>query len=180
MSPSFEIVLKNEKVNLYHQFSWFILIISLLFYIYTTFAGSSFHYSNIVVLGALALLFFLKYYFRHTKWAFSLLPFFIILSLAWIKEENYWMAVAVLFFEILYMLSTRKLLLKASAENIVYPSFPIRNIAWAEVSNCLVKDGILTINLKNDRFFQQAIDETKTSVNEQEFNDFCKQQLNKQ
>ena len=64
-------------------------------------------------------------------------------------------------------------------EKIAYPSFPKRNITWSELSNIILKDGLLTINFKNNKFIQQFVDETKTAVNEQEFNDFCSQQLNK-
>lgn len=64
-------------------------------------------------------------------------------------------------------------------EKIIYPSFPKKKIAWSELNNIVLKDGLLTIDFRNNKFIQQPVDETKTAVNEQEFNDFCRQQLNK-
>jgi len=63
-------------------------------------------------------------------------------------------------------------------ESIVYPSFPKRIILWNELQNIVLKDGILTIDFRNNKLIQQDLDEEVT-VNEKEFNEFCKQQLSK-
>jgi hypothetical protein len=93
--------------------------------------------------------------------------------------EKYWMAIIPFIFVILFTVTIRKLSVIIATDKIVYPSFPKKNISWVELSNIILKDGLLTINFKNDKFIQQFIDDTKTLVNEQEFNDFCSQQLTK-
>jgi hypothetical protein len=40
-----------------------------------------------------------------------------------------------------------------------------------------MKDGVLTIDFKNNKIIQQSIDEARSSVNEKEFNEFCQKQL---
>jgi hypothetical protein len=75
----------------------------------------------------------------------------------------------------LYNLSKRKL--KVSfANQIIYPSFPTRIIQWNELNNVILKDGLLTIDFKNNKIIQQLIKHSN-AINEKEFNEFCKQQL---
>ncbi|MGC4034655.1 MAG: hypothetical protein QM764_01750 [Chitinophagaceae bacterium] len=45
------------------------------------------------------------------------------------------------------------------------------------MSNAILKDGILTIDFKNNKIIQAEIDEEYAVVNEKEFNEFCKRQL---
>ena len=62
---------------------------------------------------------------------------------------------------------------------ITYPSFPKRKIQWNELNNIILKDGLFTIDFKNDNLIQQMIEDRAGSINEKEFNEFCQQQLNK-
>jgi hypothetical protein len=43
----------------------------------------------------------------------------------------------------------------------------------------MIKDGLLTIDFKNNRIIQQQIANISSGIDEKEFNDFCRQQLNK-
>lgn len=82
-----------------------------------------------------------------------------------------------IFLSVLYVISKKDLVVRTSEEEINYPSLPQRRITWNELNNVILKDGLLTIDFKNNRFIQQFIDESKTSVIEKEFNDFCSRQL---
>ena len=62
------------------------------------------------------------------------------------------------------------------SDQIIYPSFPKRIIHWKELSNVILKDGLLTIDFKNNKIIQQSI-MYADRVNEKEFNEFCKKQL---
>ena len=44
---------------------------------------------------------------------------------------------------------------------------------WNEFSNIILKDGLLTLDFKNNKLIQVAIDEEKTAVDVNEFNGFC-------
>ena len=177
----FEIGLKNEKIKSYNQLSWLIILIHIVVFFYLAFFSTEriIRGSAIASLVILAICFILKLYFNKTKWAFGLHPFFLFLMVGWITMEKYLLAAIPLIFDLLFSITVRKFSIEISADKIIYPSFPKKNISWTVVSNIVMKDGLLTINFKNDKFIQQFVDETKTVVNEQEFNDFCNQQLNK-
>ena len=78
----------------------------------------------------------------------------------------------------LYIVSKRQLKVIIENDHIVYPAFPKRMLNWNEVNNLVLKDSLLTIDFKNNRIIQQFVEETTHSVNEKEFNEFCKEHLN--
>jgi hypothetical protein len=49
--------------------------------------------------------------------------------------------------------------------------------AWSQLSNLILKDGLLTIDFVNNRLVQLPLDGSKNSVDEFAFNDFCRKQL---
>ena len=65
-------------------------------------------------------------------------------------------------------------------EEIAFNSFPKKTYAWNEVSNVVLKDGLLTIDLKSNRLIQKEIDANISESDEQDFNDFCKNHLKAQ
>ncbi len=44
---------------------------------------------------------------------------------------------------------------------------------WSEISNVVLKDNLLTLDFKNNKLIQVAVDEKHTTTNEQEFDEFC-------
>ncbi len=179
----FEITLKNEKIKSYNRISWIIICIYLLVLLYMSLFSTDKNIlsGSIATLIMLSFLFFLKYYLHKTnrKWKIGAETFFFLLMIGWISTQQYWLSIIPGIFFILSGITARKFIAFFSAEKITYPSFPLKTIYWNELTNAILKDGLLTIDFKNDKFIQQFIDDTKTAINEQEFNDFCRQQLNK-
>ena len=68
------------------------------------------------------------------------------------------MAFAVILFSVFYSISQRSLQVSVSNEMISYPSFPKKNIGWNELRNMVLKDGLLTIDLVNNRLIQQEVE----------------------
>lgn len=101
----------------------------------------------------------------------------VVIALFWSRTEynaGIWIN---LLLAGLYFISTRKLTIGISDEGVNYPTFPARNIPWGEVSNLILKDDILTIDLKNNKIYQHQIEYSDNTVNEPEFNDFCRTKL---
>lgn len=63
---------------------------------------------------------------------------------------------------------------KIVINNILRKSFP-----WSAFNNILLKDGLLTLDFKNNRLLQRQLDEDEDGdADEEEFNDYCRQMLN--
>lgn len=65
-----------------------------------------------------------------------------------------------------------------SESEISFNTFPRKVLQWNEINNALIKDGLITIDLKNNNLFQKEIDGHVSADIEKEFNDFCKQHIN--
>ena len=59
-------------------------------------------------------------------------------------------------------------------EEIVFNSFPKQRLEWDAVNNVILKDGLLTIDLKNNKVIQREVDANISAEVEAEFNRFCR------
>jgi hypothetical protein len=62
-----------------------------------------------------------------------------------------------------------------SKDEISFNSLPRKVVRWNEVSNVLIKDGIITIDQKNNHIYQKEIEGYVTAEIEKEFNNFASQ-----
>ena len=61
------------------------------------------------------------------------------------------------------------------SEEIVFNSFPKKRYGWSVISNVVLKDGLVTIDLKDNTLIQKEVNELVSKDIENEFNAFCKQ-----
>ena len=84
-----------------------------------------------------------------------------------------------LLFILLDFIAHKKLVVHVTNKTIVVPYMFQKEVSWNEVNNVILKDGLLTIDFKNNRLFQHIILNSEEDISEKEFNEFCNQQLNK-
>jgi hypothetical protein len=175
----YELVLRNEKIGYYNVLGWIIIICSVVGLIIDV-AVNKFQKPIPVLLAAVALLsIFILRYFKESKKIPSLLPAYGVLAVAWIFSGHEIISLFLIVFGILHAIAIRSFIVEISADLVIFPSFPKKKIKWNELSQLILKDGLLTIDFKNNQLIQQLVDETKTSLEEKEFNEYCRQQLNK-
>lgn len=63
-------------------------------------------------------------------------------------------------------------------DEIVFNSFPKQHYAWSDMKNVILKDGIITVDFKNNKLLQKEIQSGSTAQDEKEFNEFCRIKLN--
>lgn len=175
----FELELKNEKIKSYDRFAVFIFLLNA-----TAIAGALYAgYDKIShnKLGFAGMILLLIVIFIYLLAPIKKIKENIFLAVApgiflyWVFAGYWPVGVIMLSLFGLYLISKRKLTVSADADKISYPAFPKRTIAWNELNNVILKDGLLTIDFKNDKLIQVAIINTET--NEKDFNDFCNRQL---
>jgi hypothetical protein len=67
-----------------------------------------------------------------------------------------------------------------SRDHVRFNGWPEKKYNWSEFSNIILKDGILTIDFRNNKLFQKETDDSENpdyDGTEEEFNDFCAEQL---
>jgi hypothetical protein len=65
-------------------------------------------------------------------------------------------------------------------EGVTFNSFPKKQYAWDQISNAVLKDGLLTVDKKNNKLFQKEVEQHVNPAIENEFNLFCTNMLTKQ
>ncbi len=56
---------------------------------------------------------------------------------------------------------------------IVFNTFPKKIYAWSDITNVVLKDGMITIDFRNNKLIQKEIESQTSALEEQEFNEFC-------
>ena len=174
----YEIALKNEKAKTYLVISWLLLSSNFITLVLLT-ISADFKKLGPFILSLLAVVaIFLGRYFKRKYENITYSWVFFIFSLAWFLSPYDWVGYINLAFFILEPLANRKLSARIYNNKIIYPTTIPKKILWEEISNVILRDGILTIDLKNNKILQQDLDDSSSEINEPEFNDFCRQQLN--
>lgn len=62
-------------------------------------------------------------------------------------------------------------------QEIVINSLPRRYYNWNELANVIIKDGVLTIDLRNNKLIQKEIEEPGSVKAENDFNEFCRNRI---
>ena len=169
-------LLKNEKLKTYTIVSWLIIALNVVAFVYVGFSGRG-RVANLpyFTAGLLVIIFFGR--FISDREAFendSISLCYSIAIISWIVLSFYWIAVIVILLFAFQDISRRQLTVFFYDDRIVYPSFPKRTIEWKELNNVVLKDGILTIDLKNNKVYQNEI---TSPASEMDFNEFCDRQL---
>jgi len=97
------------------------------------------------------------------------------------KIENF--SIHVFSFSILIIagvvsrwIETKKYKLTFTQENITYNTLPAKRlIAWGAMNNVILKDGLLTLDFKNDHIIQEEVLDAATDVTA--FNHFAKEKV---
>lgn len=178
----FKLILQNEKRRSYDR-------IAILFFILSGIgmAVASLYFKNIIHkekfywtlipilfhLAPLALLFWKKSVISLKDLAISV----FLVVVFWVLFGYWWAGLAIILFVLLYWTSQQELRIIVGETGVRYDFFPSNSLQWNDLNNLILKDGLLTIDRKNNKITQNMIDESKTLIIEKEFNEFCNQQL---
>ena len=175
----YELVLKNEKERSYKRISIFLLIINFISIVFVTYLKGFTKWGPLIIALIAAFSVFASFYFKNKNERITLSIAFFLFSLAW-QTANFWVPAALnLILLLLNGFASQKPIVSITEKEITYPAFPKKQINWKDLNNVILKDGLLSVDFKNNKLIQQLIDETQTRIEEKEFNEFCRQQLNK-
>lgn len=170
----------NTKVKTYQFFAYGIILINLVIQLYVDNSKGTKNYYLFTILLSAALFFIVARDAFQSRKGKPLTPIgllILLIAVRWFRFANYYAFFINIALWLLYTISRRNMNIKIREENIEYPSFPKKLIQWHNLNNVILKDGLLTIDQKNNQLYQHYILDDNNTVNEQEFNDFCKEHL---
>ena len=168
-----ELTLKNEKEKSYRRIILLFVILHTLLFTYLLFDGlvwkkaaAGLAYIFLYSLYRLIVTNTAKQKFSYGSGFFYV--FAVFFPLVWV------MAVDIL----LYILSTvalKKTVFHFDKSEVRKLNFPAKKMEWQQFSNVILKDNVLTLDFKNNRFLQAEIE--TANINEDAFNTFAKEHL---
>ncbi len=172
---NFAIPIPNDRLKTYKVFTFIIITLNFLGFGYVflqTAAPASVVSIFGLVINAVPWLYYLlnKKHLKSPVVEITLIASAII----WMYFGNFWMGILLLFFALMSFFTNKKSVILFNEKGIVYPSFPVKKYAWADVGQVLWKDDILTIDLKNNKLLQFTIEkEFAGGFDSIEFNKWC-------
>ncbi len=109
---------------------------------------------------------------RYKNWLF-------IAGICWIGMP-YLQWVSIVFFFLAFLEYQAKYPLEVGFTNdeVVINTLIKRRFSWSSFNNIILKEGLLTLDFKNNRIFQkETIDDDEPDADEDEFNDYCRKRL---
>ena len=178
----FELVLKNDKIKQYDRFALFIVIINLAVFCFllVNTGEKGIRVASVIGIALITIALLIDYFLVRIKnnidapYRFAGL---YIAAFAWMQMGNWWGAVLCFIIAFLYQAAKRPLSVIVGEGSVVFTSFPKKNIIWDQLSNLILKDGLLTVDFKNNKIIQSELSSSQKPVNEKEFNEFCKSRL---
>lgn len=87
-------------------------------------------------------------------------------------------AVILLIEGVFFQMLNKKVRVDINAESVIVQYvFQQKAYKWTWLQNVILKDGILTVDFKDDRLLQSEIETDLSAADESKFNEFCREQL---
>jgi hypothetical protein len=176
----FELVLINEKVKQYRLFALLIIILNCIAFSYLAVTRSETRFWCIGVVNWILALFIIQHFAKKRGKEFNAKAgATLVIIAAYLTLKFWWPAAIISVLAILYIISIRRFIVSVAATQIIYPSYPKKTIQWNELNNIIMKDGLLTLDFKNNKLIQVLVSKDKNNkeIDERNFNDFCRKQL---
>lgn len=171
---SFEIGLKDNRQNRYLNFMLFCILLNVMLFAWIL--STSVH-SFILFAGLIFVLIMLIVHVTKNWKRLSSPPhyFLMIMVISWMLNFEWLPAILNLIFIFSGEYLSKKIKILVDQSGILIQSYPKKIFEWKDADNMLIKDGLLTIDLLNNKLFQLPVEHT--SINENDFNAFCAEQI---
>lgn len=182
MKENYSIEIQDSKAATYKAVTFIIALINLLAFSFFLFYTNETWITNTIGIGficsLLAVFFFIVKKFSHYLSNLPIEILFIICAIILLITGNYLPGLLLMVLTLLSFVTSKKLVIKFSIEGIRYPSFPVKLFPWSAVDFVLLKDDILTLEMKNNRLLQFTLEKhIADAIETNEFNAFCAAQL---
>lgn len=179
----FLIQLPNERARTYRMVTLFVMALHVFMFglLISKASPGSKGYSLCwmgLTVSTASLLIVLFQQFRRSLLTYKPEIAFFILSMAWFILSAWLQGSVVLLVAIMGFIASKKPVVCVDEEQVSFPGFPAKTWRWEQISNLVLRDDVLTIDLADKGMIQTVID---TSVagqpDEEQFNLFCRRQL---
>ena len=175
----FRLILKDTNEKAYHLFFWFLFCLHVL--VAGVFALRISNQNTVtgcyifIGLYLFVLTFFWVLRKRQDIFKYSVVVYLLHISL-WVLLSGY-IALLIVVLLILFteVIRKRKTFILFSKEEIIFQYIlSSKKYCWQQMDNVILKDGLLTVDFKNNHLLQVEAIQDGDAFSETQFNDFCK------
>lgn len=118
-------------------------------------------------------------YFRQKKGHIAYYRLALLAAAVGWALQDEWQWLAVIYFVAAALEKQVKFPVEIAfdEDEIVVNSLPKKYYYWNEITNIIIKDGILTIDLKNNKLIQKELEDSGSVKMEYDFNEFCRNRI---
>ncbi|RYF81691.1 MAG: hypothetical protein EOO03_16485, partial [Chitinophagaceae bacterium] len=164
LKEQYQIAIPNDKAATYRVVTLILAGINAAAFAWLYFTEPNPSNRNFALLGTLlgftALGFYIAKIYANRVQSFRIEVAFFLLALIWFMTGNGWLGLPLIIFGAFGWIVNQPTVILFDASGIRYPSFPVKHFEWKEVDFVILKDGILTIELKNNRNLQFTLAKT--------------------
>lgn len=169
------IILKNEKEKAYKLIIKLFVVLHAAFFLYLlSDAGSR----KEGIAGLVIVALYITYKLLVANTVYDRLPFesqvFIFFAIVLMPG---WVCFIDIALSLLSSFALKRAVFNFTPRSIVKRNIPTKKYTWDQFSNVILKDNILTLDFKNNKLLQAEIE--PANINEEAFNTFANEQLNK-
>jgi hypothetical protein len=179
MRYDYVVTLKKSSDRQIDLISIFLCAFSVLVFVFEQFRAAKFDYAAtlfaiIIAGGVLFNLFFTK---KDKPVRYKNLLF--LAGIYWIMMPYLsWVSIIFFFLAFLEYQAKHPLEVGFAKEEVVINTLIKRKFNWSSFNNIILKEGLLTLDFKNNRIFQkETLDDDEPDADEDEINDYCRKQL---
>jgi hypothetical protein len=175
MQSTFQFTLPNKKRRYYFVFAAILLLANLVFYFGYAWvqvqADESDWWSGLLI-PAIALVLAAMVIRRQYGNRDTLFMLYISAAGLWVVQQQYLPAAAMAVLGTVFYWVDKDFRFRFDEQGVFIDTIPPRNYQWKDLQNVVLKDGLLTIDRKDNKIFQVDVSEAKIGVSEIEMNNF--------
>lgn len=174
----YSLALRNDKDKQYDRIALFINVLNFALFLYLGLysAERNLRLPALISAAFIGLILLIPFFLVKIKYPRNN-PGLFLASIFWVRIGNVWAGIVCFTLALLNLAAKRQVFVNFFPDKIVINSFWKKVFSWQELNQVIIKDGLLTIDFKNNKIIQSEISNSQPDVNEKEFNEFCSQQL---
>lgn len=179
MVYEYVVTLKNERAKYVNTVSILLSLISAAFFLIQHFRPQKenliFIVSFLLISGGLI---WNRYVFVKRQKNVFYSRILLVAGLTWFAMPSLpWIGIPILLLALLEKQAKFHLEIGFTGERIVFNTLFKRKFQWADFNNIVLKDGMLTLDFKNNKLFQKETIDDDTDADEDEFNEYCRKKI---
>lgn len=182
MKYPYVVTLKNRQTAYIDWISILLSVLSLMFFVYEIVRGDeiglAYLLGSIFIIGVLAWNLYQSFAQKRKVYYSRAL---LIAALVWMKMPYYeGLSIILIILALMEYQAKYDLEIGFSEDHILFNNLFKKKIRWSSLQQVVLKDGILTLDFHNNKLWQKEVEEEDDfDADEDEFNIWCRQQLEK-